>query len=86
MCTRSLGNALIESLVGLVDLLLQIPVSHEVAGGLIEMRHDGLHGHHAIAEQPHVRIEQTQSAAEHAPQPVIQRLGQTDAMARLCHL
>ncbi len=73
--------------VALLDALEQLPVVDEVAGRLIE-----------VASRPtpsptcsrpssaRSSLRQPESAAEGAAQPVIERLGEADAVARLRHL
>ncbi len=77
---------MVEGLVSLGNTLLQFPMGHEIPRGFVEMSGNGLHRQHAVRQQSQVLLCQTQSAAEHAAQPVIERFGDASAMARLRHL
>ncbi len=59
---------------------------HEVSGRLVEVSRDGFHREHAVRQQREILLRQAEPAAEHAAQPVVQRLCETDAVARLGHL
>ena len=85
-CRSSGRYALIERLVGFGNTVLQFPMGHEIPRGFVEMSCDGFHREHAVRQQTQVLLCQTQPAAEHAPQPVIERLGNAGAVARLRHL
>ncbi len=78
-------EALVQHRLGLADAPLQFKVSDKVAGGLIEMRRNGLHGLHAVCQHSQIRFGKTQPAADHPPQPMIQRLGETNPVPRLRH-
>ena len=70
-----------------LDALEQLPVIDEVAGGLIEMRRDRLHRRPCSPRAAsRSSLRQSEAAAEGAAQPVIERLGEADAVARLRHL
>ncbi len=83
---RTRGESLLQHGLGLVDPLLQLPMRYEIASRLIEMGRDGFHREHAIRQQRQILLRQAQTAVEHAPQPVIQGLGESDAVPRLRHL
>ncbi len=68
------------------DALLQLEVTDEVARCLVEVRRDGLHREHAIGQQREILPRQSPAAAEHAPQPMIERLCESNSMPRLSHL
>ncbi len=80
------GDALVQALVGALDALEQLPVVDEVAGGFIQVRGHRLHRRHAVPEEPRSSSVKSHAAAEAVAQPVIERLGEADAVARLRHL
>ena len=61
-------------------------VRQEEAGVLVEVAADVLHRGHAVAEQRRSSADEADAGVEGLAQPVIQRLGEPDAMARLGHL
>ncbi len=84
--SRRCGDTLVELLVGPRDPFEQLPVTDEIARGLIEVGRHRFHRAHAVTEQCEVCSAYPQAAAIGTPQPVIERLGEPDAVAGLRHL
>ena len=79
------SDTLVQGRLCPLDALTQHVMGQEKAGVLIQMAADALHGRHAIAQQGQVLVQQAHATVEGLAQPVIQRLRQADALARLGH-
>ena len=80
-----LGNAPIQLVLGTRNARAQRVVHREIDGVLIEVVRHCSHRGHAIGEQQQVRIVEADATIERLAQPVIERLGQPRAVARLGH-
>ena len=81
-----LRDALIERPVRLGDALHELHVVDEITGRLVQMHRHRFHRDHAVGKQDQVLVPYAQAAVECPAQPVIERLGEANALAGLRHL